>query len=95
MYEPNIAGATALYIKLNNLYGSPYEDNREERQMAVDKIISALRSDVDPEIMFKKIAQINLLQGNYKQKLSTIVNGSFWNKTYAETIEYKPFNTDD
>ena len=95
MYEPNIAGATALYIKLNNLYGSPYEDNREERQMAVDRIISALRAGVDPEVMFRKIEQINLMQGNFKQKLGTIISGAFWNKNYTQTIEYKPFNTDD
>lgn len=95
MYAPNIAGATALYNELNILYGSPYEDNREERQMSVDKLTTALRQNVNPEVMFKKISQINLLQGNYKQKLSTIINGSFWNKTYTETIEYKPFNTDD
>jgi len=95
MYEPNIAGATALYNKLNNLYGSPYEDNREERQIAVDRIISALKADVKPNLMFRKLGQINLLQGNYKQKLSTIITGSFWNKTYTQTIEYKPFNKDD
>ena len=95
MYEPNIAGATALYNKLNNLYGSPYEDNREERQASIDRLITALRSKVDHELMFRKIEQINLMQGNYKQKLSTIINGSFWNKNYTQTIEYKPFNTDD
>jgi hypothetical protein len=95
MYEPNMAGATALYNKLNNLYGSPYEDNREERQNSLTRLIQALKKDVDPEMMFRKIEQINLLQGNYKQKLGTIINGSFWNKNYIQNIEYKPFNTDD
>ena len=95
MYEPNIAGASSLYTKLNNLYGSPYEDSRDERDQAVQRLLGALRQGVDTDKMFRKIEQINLLQGNYKQKLGTIINGGFWNKTYTEKIDYKPFNTDE
>ena len=95
MFPANLAGASALYKKLNNLYGSPYEDNREERENAISRLLSALKSGVDPETMFKKIDQINNLQGNYKQKLNTLINGGFWEKTYSQKIDYKPLNLDE
>lgn len=81
-----------LTLIFNSNYGESLSDLREAKKMLHNAVVV---DNVPVDMLKTKCKQAAERLGEYKGKLSTIIIGRYWTKTYRKNIEYIPFYLED
>lgn len=71
--------ATELYYKLRKAYDSSFIDSSDETNEAIILLQKTINKDkINPEYLVAKLKLLTQKQGEYKQKLYTLIKSKYW-----------------